>query len=378
MAQLTVQPVTGRRALRAFVRFPWRIYRDDPNWVPPLISEQLRALDPAHNPFFQQADVLLLMARRGRQVEGTMAAFVDHHRAKHLGEPVGGFGFFEVVDDFSVAARLLDEAAAWFRERGVKRVRGPMNFDENDHPGVLIAGASCPPVMLEAHTPPYYADFLERYGMVKDHDLYAYRVFRSQVGENLEKIPPEVLHVAEAARRSSGATVRKIRLDKWDEEIRIASRLFNVTLSHLPNHVPIKEEDFARLANQFRMFIDPDLALIAEVDGKPVGFCVALPDVNRVLIHLNGRLFPFNWLRLRKLIKQIDVLTFKLMGVLEEYRLRGIDVLLYLEALRAFVAKGYQWFDGSVTSEYNRMANLLARRWGAELYKQFRVYQWVI
>jgi GNAT superfamily N-acetyltransferase len=135
------------------------------------------------------------------------------------------------------------------------------------------------------------------------------------------------------------------------------------------------KSDFNRLAGKMKMFIDPDLALFAEANGKPIGFCVAIPDVNQVLIHLNGRLFPINWLRVNGLIKKIDVASFKLMGLLEEYRHRGIDAILYLEVVKAIFRKGYSWLDGSVTSEYNPAVNLLANRLGAERYKHYRIYK---
>ncbi len=374
MSQLTVEPVSGRRDLRAFVRFPWQVYRNDPNWVPPLISQMMHTLDPAHNPFFERADVALFLARRGRKVVGTVAAFVDHWLVEVLGEAVGGFGFFEVIEDYEVAARMLDVAAEWLREHGATVMRGPLNFNNADRPGVLIEGADCPPVMMEAHTPPYYATFLERYGMEKHQDLYAYRAFRQQIGERMENLPPELGHVAEAARRQ-GVTTRPIRLEAWDEEVGTLHRLFNDSMTYLPYRLPIPEEVFRRMASELRLFVDPRMAVFAEVEGEPVGFCIALPDVNRVLIHLNGRLFPFNWLRLRRLIRQVDVATFKLMGILPNYRQRGIDALLYLEVLKGFLAGGYRWLDGSVTSEYNLIVNLVAQRLGAERYKHFRVYQ---
>ena len=375
MPQLAIQRVTGRRDLRAFVHFPWQVYRGDPNWVPPLLSERFRTLDAARNPFFQHADVALFLARQGRQAVGTVAVFIDHWLSEHLQEPVGGFGFFEVLEDATVAGRLLDAAVGWLRDRGARVVRGPMDFNNNDHAGVLISGADCPPVMLEAHTPPYYARFLEQYGMEKYQDLYAYRAFRHQIGGKLENLPPELGRVAEAAHRRSGATVRRIRMEDWDREVGIVHRLYNATMTHQPYRVSMPEETFRRMAATFRAVVDPNLTAIAEVEGEPVGFCVALPDLNRALIHVNGRLFPFNWLRLRGLIRQIDVATFKLMGVLPSFRLRGIDALLYTQVLQGFVAGGYAWLDGSITSEYNLVVNLVAQRLGAERYKHFRVYE---
>jgi GNAT superfamily N-acetyltransferase len=254
-------------------------------------------------------------------------------------------------------------------------VRGPTSFTANDCPGVLVEGADCPPVMLEAHTPLYYKDFLERYGMQKENDLFAWRAFRAQIGEELKNIPPQLTRVADVARKVANVTIRKIRMDKWDEEISTAHYLFDTTLRHLPNHIPMTEAEFRRFADQMRPFLDPDLALVAEFDGRPVGFCVAIPDVNRALIHLNGRLFPLGWLKLAHYTRRIDVVSFKLMGVLEEYRRRGIDALLYLEAVRAVFDKGYEWLDGSLTSEYNPMVNLIAHRLGAERYKRYRLYR---
>ncbi len=375
MPSVEVRPVTTRRDLRAFVKFPWRVYEGDPNWAPPLISERLEYLDSATGPFYEHADVALFLARRGREVVGTVAAFVDHPLIEEVDRLRGGFGFFEVVEDYTVAERLLDSACEWLRARGMTMVRGPTSFTDNDCPGVLVEDTDCPPVMLEAHTPLYYKHFLERYGMEKDHDLYAWRAFRSQVGEELGNVPPELIRVADVARKVANASIRKLRLEEWDREIATAHHLFTATLQNLFERAPLTEAEFLRIASQIRPFIDPDLALFAEVEGRPVGFCVAVPDINRVLIHLNGRLFPFGWLKFKRYIRQIDVVTFKLMGILEEYRRRGIDALLYLQAVKAFYDNGYAWLDGSITSELNPVINLVAHRLGAERYKHYRLYQ---
>ncbi|MDD2696536.1 MAG: hypothetical protein PHD58_11490 [Anaerolineales bacterium] len=374
MPGIQVKAITTRRELRAFVIFPWQVYRDDPNWVPALVSEQLAALDPRRGSFYCHAQVALFLAQREGKPAGTIAAFINHGLPAGEGKR-GGFGFFEVLPDYAVAELLLDAACEWLRQRGATWMSGPYNFTQNERPGVLIEGADCPPVMLAAHTPLYYSEFLERYGMEKDHDLFAWRAFRSQIGDELSHIPPELVRVAEVARQVADVTIRPLDMQRWDEEIHAAVFLFNDTLKHLPDFIPMREEEFFQLANQMRPFLDPDLALFAKADGQRVGFCVALPDINQVLIHLNGRLLPFGWLRLRCLIREVDVATFKLMGVREAYRRRGIDALLYLEAVKAIYAKGYAWLDGSVTSEFNPMVNIIASRLGAERYKHFRVYK---
>jgi len=367
--------VHSRRERARFVKFPWQVYRGDPLWVPPLISDQLAYFNPRKSLFFRTAEVAFFTARRGSRMVGTIAAFIDRRLVSEPGQQLGGFGFFEVLDDYPAAERLLQTAVDWHRERGSTILSGPTNFTDNESPGVLIEGAACPPVMLEAHTPPYYKDFLERFGMVKDNDYFAWRAFRSQVGESLEKMPAALLKVAEAARKSANLTIRKLRMDRFREDLDIALYLFNTTLNKLPGFHPMEKTDFHRMVATLKPFIDPDLALFAEVDGKPVGFCVAIPDMNQVLIHLNGRLLPFNWLKLPRLIRNVDAVSFKLMGVLEEYRRRGIESLLYLEAIRAFIACGYAWLDGSVTSERNTQVNLLASTHGAERYKHYRVYK---
>jgi len=365
-----LQEVRTAKDLELFIRFPWQIYRGDRNWVPPFLSERRDYLTPAKNPALRDVDVALFLARRERRVVGTIGVLAP----RSTGSAPGVFGFFESIDDDAVAATLLDGARAWLRAHGATLMRGPLNFTDMECPGVLVEGADCPPVMLTAHTPLYYAGLLERYGMETDDDLYAWRAFRSQIGENLEVVPRDVLRAAEVA-RSHGAAVRKVRLDRWDEEVALACFLFNETLKHLPQYVPVPEAEFRRFADPMRRILDPDLALFAEFEGRTIGFCVSLPDINRALIHLNGRLFPLGWLRLMWYVRRIDVLTFKLMGVLREFRFRGIDALLFVESLRAMMAKGYQWLDGSVTSERNPMVNLVAERLGAERYKHYRLYR---
>ena len=375
MAQIKIQQAVSRSDLGAFVKFPWKVYKNDPYWVPPLISERLEYLDPATGPYYEHADIALFLARRGRRVVGTIAPFIDHALIKHTGKRHAGFGFFEVLNDYEVAERLLDTACSWLRTRDIHQIRGPTSFSDNDCPGVLVEPTDCPPVMLAAHTPMYYKDLLERYGLEKDHDLYAWRAFRSQIGNELENIPPELARVAEVARKAANATIRTIRMDRWEEEIATAHYLFTTTLANLSDRAQMTDREFSKLAAQMRPFIDPELALFAEVEGKAVAFCVAIPDPNRVLIHLNGRLFPLGWLKARHHMSKIEVVSFKLMGVLQEYRRRGIDALLYMEAVKAMYRRGYEWLDGSITSELNPMINLVASRLGAERYKHYRLYK---
>ncbi|MGA2478559.1 MAG: GNAT family N-acetyltransferase [Spirochaetia bacterium] len=374
-ARIDVLPVTGKRERRAFVTFPWKVYKGDRNWVPPLVSDRLSYLDPKKGPFYKQADIALFMARQGGEPVGTIAGFVDQVRIQHSGTTEGGFGFFECINDPAVAARLLDACRDWLRSRGMTSFSGPTSFGEFDSPGVLIDGADCPAAMLEGHTPAYYRGLLEGYGMEKYHDFYAWRASFEQVAKEMENPASDIVRVAEAARRVNNVTVRGISMKNWPAEVATIRGLFNETMSEVPGTAPFSEVEFKNLSDQMKPFINPDLALIAETDGKPVAYCVLIPDTNQVLARLNGRLFPFNWLKLKRLIRKIDVVSFKLMGVLKEYQRRGIDAMLYVEALQKAMHNGYVWLDGSLTSELNPSINLIAKGRGAEMYKHYRLYR---
>jgi GNAT superfamily N-acetyltransferase len=245
----------------------------------------------------------------------------------------------------------------------------------DDSPGVLIEGVDYAPVLMCGHSPLYYAGLLERYGMIKYRDAYAYRMDLARFDGDAGNLPPKVTRVAEIVRRRIDVRIRTARIEDWDAEVRRVMHLVNVAMGHMRNHVPMDEQEFTRFTDELRQFVDPDLILFAELDGQPVGFAAAAPDVNQALRHANGSLFPLGWLRLWWAARHIDVATLKLVAVLEGHRLRGLDALLYLETLRQLLRKEYSWVDMSLAAEHNVMSNLLARHMGAERYKVYRTYQ---
>ncbi|MDY7040479.1 MAG: N-acetyltransferase, partial [Chloroflexota bacterium] len=222
---------------------------------------------------------------------------------------------------------------------------------------------------------PYYAGLLERFGLEKYRDGYAYRVDMTAFNNDLGNLPPKVLRVVEAVRRREKISVRGIRMSEWDNEVALAMDLINSALGHMRNHVPMDAGEFKRLAENLRSVIDPDLTLLAEVDGKPVALSITLPDFNQALRHANGRLFPTGWLRVLWNKRRINVASFKILGVLEDYRARGLDSLFYIETARVIMAKGYKWLDLSLVAENNVMMNRMARRLGGKIYKVFRTYK---
>jgi GNAT superfamily N-acetyltransferase len=374
-----IVPVRDQQERERFVRFPWRVYRakggKDPLWIPPLVRSQLHQLDPQRGPFFRYGEAVLFLAQRDGQDVGRIAGWINPRSNEALSEKAADFGFFETFDDYAIARALLDAVVDWACASGMETLRGPFYFSMDDSPGVLIEGVDYAPVLMCGHSPPYYAALLERYGLAKYRDAYAYRMDLARFGGDAGNLPPKVTRVAETVRQRTDVRIRAARMEDWGAEVGRVMHLVNVAMGHMRNHVPMDEQEFTRFTDELRQFVDPDLILFAELDGQPVGFSATVPDVNQALRRANGSLFPLGWLWLWWAARRIDVATFKLVAVLEGHRLRGLDALLYLETLRELLRKGYSWVDMSLVAEHNVMSNLLARHMGGERYKVYRTYE---
>jgi len=373
-SSIEIVPVQDQRSRERFVRFAWQVYRDDPLWVPPLIRSQLHSLDPQRGSFFRYGEAVLFLARRDGRDAGRIAGWINHRANQFLNEKAAGFGFFETFNDYEVAHALLDAVGDWARGQGMETIRGPFYFSMDDSPGVLIEGFDHPPVLLCGHSPHYYADLIQRYGMTKYRDAYAYWLNLLVFKGDVANLPPKILRVAEIVRRRTGVQVRAMRMEDWDTEVAQVMHLINEAMGYMRNHVPMDEREFIRFTEELRRVIDPDLVFFAEIDGQPVGFSATIPDINQVLKSANGRLLPLGWLRLWWGMRRIDVASLKLLAVVEEYRSRGLDSLLYLETTRALLRKGYTWLDMSLTAEHNVMINRLVQNLGGQRYKVYRTY----
>lgn len=375
MAELSITPVQDARDRRTMVMFPWTVYRGDKNWVPPLIKERDRMLDPARNGFFQRADVALFLARRAGKPVGTIAAFVDHRFNEYLKQKVGFFGFFEVLEDYEAAEALLRAAKEWAQERGMTELRGPINFHRDRERGILVEGADCPPPMLCAHSPPYYKGFVERFGMVKHSDDFCRRLLVSDIVSPDGTLHPRLARLEKVYQRRTRFKIRRARFEDWDSEVQRVRELYDATIGQLPDHVPWTDEEINAFAEELRPIVDPEFALFAEVDDKTVGCVLAFPDMNQVLIHLNGRLDGWRKLLAWWYMKRINIISFKVGGVLEEYQGRGIEALLLLELAKAGAPRGFRWVDMSLQAEENDKLTTLVSHFGAEDYKRYRLYK---
>ncbi len=370
---IEVRPVRSAAERRTFLLFPWRIYKSDPLWVPPLLPERAARMDARKGVFFKRGSAEFFIAWRGKEPLGTICAAEDRAVNAQRGLHDCLFGFFECVNDEAAAHALFDRAAAWARERQLRTLYGPFNLDYEDSYGILIEGRDRPPALLCGHTPPYYQGFVERYG------------FQPARGDNLAfaigldlNAPSWQLtaRLAERLRRRGTVAVRGARLDRWDEEVDNILHLLNKATAHLPDFIPWQRAALEEMLASFRSIADPELILFAEVKGEAVGWFPAIPNLNEVFQRVNGLRYPWDYLKLAWYMRQKPKsLTIKSILVLPEYWNLGVGVLLMDEMARRVQGQGYEWIDLSLTSDDNPATPGLADRMGARLYKRYRVYR---
>ena len=380
MATPQIEVVESRRQRDEFAAFPWKVYEGDRYWVPSLFWDRQRFLDPKHNPFFEHSDVRLFIARQGGEVVGTVAGIVNHNHNAFHNEKTGHFGLFEVYDDPDVARALLDAASDYVKGLGMDTVVGPMNMSTNDECGLLIDGFDSPPVAMMTYNPRYYGSMITGYGFEKVMDLYAYLIDTNIYGPQAENLPHKIVQGAEKLLQDGVVTVRKAQMSSFEDELVRAKAVYNSAWGRNWGFVPMTDPEIEHLAHGLKHLIDPDMVLFAEHDGRPVGIAVALPDVNEALLRVYPR--PGGFLRFlydgaRFLwAKRTRPRLFRLliMGVIEEYRNRGIDGVFYVEVAKAALAKGYRQSEMSWILENNVMMNRIIKRLGGHVYKTYRVY----
>ena len=366
---LQIEPVRNKSSLREFIRLPWQIYRGDPNWVPPLLIEQRFLFNKAKHPFYEHGDVQPFLVRRNGRAVGRIAAIVNRAHNEFHNDTVGFFGFFESVDDDETAQALLRTAEDFVRARGLTVLRGPMNFSTNEECGLLYEGFDRPPVVMMTYNPRYYIRLLEDAGFQKAKDLLAYQMTRPDVSERL-------CRMGAALEKRTHLKIRQINMkDFWGDVWRVRD-IYNKAWENNWGFVPMTEAEFHKLAKDLKLIIDPSLVWFAEnSDGQPVGFSLALPDINQALAKVNGRLFPFGMFKLLRCKKHIDGVRVLAMGVIPEYRRRGVDAVFYWRTYEEGVKKGHTWGEFSWILEDNEPMKEAATMIGAKPYKTYRIYE---
>lgn len=272
---IDVKPVQSRRDLKKFITFPWKIYEGDPNWVPPLIMDRLDFFNPKKNPFYQHSEADLFMAYRNGEPAGRIAAIKYARHLETYNDHTGFFGFFECVDDASVANALFDQACQWVSDRGLTRIRGPMNFTINDEAALLVDGFDRPPVLMMTYNPPYYVKLVTDYGFEKSQDFLAYYL------ETPEIIPERLVRAWTLLEKKYGIRVRTINMKNFDREVDRIHQIHEQAWAENWGFVPLTEDEIHRIAKDLKLIVDPDLVLMVEDGDKPVGVSVTLPDATR-------------------------------------------------------------------------------------------------
>jgi hypothetical protein len=361
--------VESRQDQERFIRLPWKIYKDYSNWVPPLVQERKKFLNPDINPFFEHAEVDLFLAVDSERVPvGRIALIHDRNYQDLHSEPVGMFGMFESVDDPNVSRLLLDKAYQWCQKKRFTRLMGPMNLSTNHECGLLVEGFDSPTMFGIPYNPEYYGNHFEAWGLQKAKDLLAFKL-------DLIKVPDYLEKVALKLKQRNHFNVRSLDLSKFDEEISTIWDIYNSAWDLNWGFVPMTQKEFEFSAKEMKAIVQPDFCMIAEVKGEPVGFSLALPDVNQVLKKMDGSLFPFGWARFLWNKNKIDAYRVLTLGVKKKFRRLGIDAWFYYETYRLFIEKKIEWCEMSWLLEDNKGIVEPMHRIGGEVYKRHRIYE---
>ncbi len=376
-SDIQVRAVEGGRELKAFIRLPHAIYADDPAWIAPLQAERRMHLS-RHNPFFRHGEGQLFIAWRGDAPVGRISAQVNHlHLRQYPGEPpTGFFGFIEGIDDAAVFRALLDTAAAWLKERGMRRMRGPYSWSINQESGLLVEGFDTPPAIMMGHARPWYDAHVRAAGLEKAMDLIAYD-FTPEMGA-----PEKVRRFIERLKQKGDLQVRPLNRRRLRAELDLIMDIFNDAWANNWGFVPFTPEEIGQMAQEFRLLLaDHDVA-IASWKGEPAAMAVVIPDLNRLAADFNGRLLPFNWARLiwrLKFSRKPKRWRMPLMGVRRRFQNTTVGGALSMAVIDAVNSvhreQGFSGAELSWILETNERARRVIESTGARPYKTYRIYE---
>ena len=374
MASVEIRPVRNRRDLKRFVRVPFHLHRDHPQWVPPLILDRMQFLDRGKNPYFEHAEAEYFIAERDGEPVGRITAQIDRRWDEYQGGEDGMFGFFETIDDREVAAALLGAAEDWLRARGRTRVLGPMDFTTNDELGLLVDGYELRPMILQNWHPPYYRELIEGLGYGKEIDLLMWFLGLGELKEG-DQFDASIHAAAENALRSEGVEIRRIVKRNLHEEMRRFTEVYNEAWADNWGFVPPTEAEIEFHAKLLKQVIDEDWAFVAEKEGETVGVALTLPDINQVLAKMGGRLLPVGWLKFLLGRSKIDRVRVFALGVKHAYRHSGVAAGLYLKHLEAATPEGIPAGETGWILETNEAMNRAMEGMGGEVVKRYRIYE---
>ncbi len=322
---MRITPVTSRSERNAFIHFPYHFYKDDPLWVPPLRSELRGQFDPQRNPMLDHCEYRLFLLKEDGRVIGRIAAFYDFLANEFWGEKVGLFGYYECPNEGECSRLLLETARSWLEDQGMQSMRGPWSFVSQEW-GSVVEGFEPSPVIMAPYNPAYYNQQYEDFGLKKVKDLLVY-IIDAREGY---QIPNRILSLTEKVAERYQVRVRPVDMNNFDDEVETIMDLSNQSLTGNWGYSPVTDAEVRAMARDLKPVIHPKAVLFAEdQQGNPIGFAIAIPDVNLILKEIKGKMFPFGWLKLLRKLPRLNQYRMFGLGVVPEYHGKGVDSLIY-------------------------------------------------
>jgi len=322
--------------------------------------------------FYDRAEIQTFLAMRDGEVVGRIAAIIDRAHNQYHKEERGMFGFYETIDDQAVSDALFDAAKSWFAERKIFLMRGPANPSQNYEWGLLVEGFHSPPTFMMTYNKQYYAKLIEGYGFFKSQDMYAFTGTTSQ----LEELDPKLAFIAEEAKRRFNVHVRPISKKNFDQDVRSFLEIYNSALPGQWGFTPMSESELKATAGGLKMLIVPEMTTMAEIDGRPVATVFGLLDYNPTIKKIDGKLFPFGFLKIlfgRKKIKKIRLIS---TNVIPEYQRWGLGLVLMTRLVPDIKAWGIEEAEFSWVLESNKLSRGTLERGGTKRDKTYRIYDY--
>ncbi|EOD00734.1 GNAT family N-acetyltransferase [Caldisalinibacter kiritimatiensis] len=365
--------VKDKKGLKAFIDLPWELYKDDPNWVPPLKHSMYKTLKGINNPLFMCGPHTFFLAYKDNKPIGRILVGINEKLNKEKNKKEGYISLFESINDKKVAFSLLDQAINWLKERGMNSVTGPVSpTNGDDNRGLLVKGFDGPPVLMNSYNPSYYPEFFDQYGFVKDIDLLAYYFDPNTVPEKKFK------RVVEYAMKKFDFRVDKFNFKNLDREIKDMKKVLDVSMPESWEHLtPPSLEELNAEVNALKSFADPDLLYMARSnkDNEPIGFVIALPDYNQVLKKLNGKLLPFGFLKYLWYKHRITGMRIFVQFVVPKFRNKAVNGAIFYKLMVESKRKGYTYGEGSTIGEMNIESRRSVEGAGGQLYRIYRLYK---
>jgi len=367
---MLIRPVQTKKDLNQFISLPYTHYQQDPIWIPPLRDEQRGQFDPKRNPLLEHCTWQLFLLEDQGKILGRIAAFIDHLAVDFWQEKIGLFGYYECIPDSQAGKMLLSAAQEWLQEQGMTAMRGPWSFVSQEW-GMVVEGFTPSPVIMSPYNPPYYNDHLAAFGLEKVKDLLCWYIDTAQGYQ----VPERILTLTDRVAERYGVRVRQIDMKQYDKEVQNIIELSNTSIIDNWGFSPVTEAEVRAMARDMRPVIQPKGVLFAEdASGRPIGFAIALPDVNTLLRGLNGRMFPFGWIKLLWGIPRLRRYRMFALGVIPEYQGKAVDSLLYRRLYESMYTPDV-WVEINYVLEDNYPMINGVKRLGAVPLRRYRIYQ---